>query len=83
GPQASHADLAVAGQRVAIAWKEFDGEQTRLHALLSSDGGMTFEPRELGVTAGASDHARVITKGDVLYTFWHTQNEGFRLYQLP
>ena len=32
-------DLAVIGERVAIAWKEFDGEKTRLRAQLSSDGG--------------------------------------------
>lgn len=83
GPQAAHADVAAKGGRLAIAWKEFDGERTRLHALLSTDGGMTFSPRELAATDGASDQPRLIAKGDDLYAFWRTDKEGFRLYPLP
>ncbi|MGE5490472.1 MAG: sialidase family protein [Actinomycetota bacterium] len=83
GPQAAHADVAAKGGRLAIAWKEFDGERTRLHALLSTDGGMTFSPRALAATDGASDQPRIIAKGDDLYAFWRTDKEGFRLYPLP
>ncbi|MBS1190033.1 MAG: hypothetical protein H6R10_1825 [Rhodocyclaceae bacterium] len=83
GPQAAHADIAAAGRHLAIAWKEFDGERTRLHALVSSDGGLTFAPRDLAATDGASDQPRVIAKADALYAFWRTANEGFRLYPLP
>lgn len=83
GPQAAHADIAAAGGRLAIAWKEFDGERTRLQSLVSSDGGKTFAPNDLAATEGASDQPRVIVRGDALYAFWRTDKEGFHLYRLP
>lgn len=82
GPLAAHADLAAAGSHLAIVWKEFDGERTRLHALISSDRGVSFTPRELDATAGASDQPRVLARGDTLYVFWRTEKEGFRLHRL-
>lgn len=82
GERAAHADIAVAGQRVAIVWKEFDGERTRLAAEISDDGGRSFAARELAVSAGASDQPRVIRRGDVLFAFWRTENEGMRGYWL-
>jgi len=83
GPRAAHADLAAAGAHLAIAWKEFDGERTRLHALVSDDRGRSFTPRELGTTDGASDQPRVLARGPALHVFWRTEKEGFRLYRLP
>jgi hypothetical protein len=82
GPLAAHADLAAAGPRLAIAWKEFDGEKTRLHALVSDDRGRNFASRDLDATSGASDQPRVIVRGDALYVFWRTEKEGFRLHRL-
>lgn len=73
GDTAAHADLAVLGERVAIAWKEFDGEKTRLRALLSSDGGDRWRELELGSTPDASGHPRVLISGDRFYVFWNTQ----------
>ena len=83
GPRAAHADLNVAGQRLAIVWKEFDGEKTRLSALLSADGGRSFSPHEVGATEGASDQPRVLARGDRLFAFWRTAREGLRLHPLP
>lgn len=82
GPQAAHADLAAAGGKLAIAWKEFDGDNTRLHALVSADGGHSFTAQDLDATAGASDQPRMISRGDTLYVFWRTDKEGFRLHRL-
>ena len=83
GPQAAHADIATTGQRLAIVWKEFDGERTRLDGLLSTDGGHTFTPLSLASTAGASDQPRLIARGDALFVFWRTANEGFTTHRLP
>lgn len=83
GPRAAHADLATAGGKLAIVWKEFDGERTQLRALLSADGGQHFEELKLAATDGASDQPRVIQRQDNLYAFWHTAQEGFRLVVLP
>ncbi len=83
GERAAHADLAVAGERLAIAWKEFDGERTRLRALVSANRGQTFTEQEVDATDGASDQPRVLVRGDALYTFWRTAKEGLRLHRLP
>lgn len=83
GPRAAHADMAAAGGKLAIAWKEFDGERTQLRAMISSDGGHSFTDIALASTDGASDQARVIRRKDKLFTFWRTEKEGFRLFPLP
>lgn len=82
GPRAEHADLALAGQRLALVWKEFDGERVRLRAELSEDGGRSFRSLELAATAGASDQPRALRRGDALYAFWHTEGEGMRVFRL-
>lgn len=83
GPRAAHADIAVAGPRVAIVWKEFDGERTALLAELSEDCGRHFTRQALAVTDGASDQPRLLRRGDALFAFWHTENEGMKGYRLP
>ncbi|MFZ2971834.1 MAG: sialidase family protein [Ferribacterium limneticum] len=83
GPRAAHADMAAAGGKLAIAWKEFDGERTQLRAMVSRDGGHSFTDIALAATDGASDQARVIRRKDQLFTFWRTEQEGFRLFPLP
>lgn len=82
GALAAHADLAVSHQRVAIVWKEFDGQKTLLRAEISEDGGGGFRAIELGSTAGASDQPRALQRGDALYAFWRTEREGMRLFRL-
>lgn len=79
---AEHADLAVAGKRVAVVWKAFDGAQAKLQAELSVDGGKTFRSLELAVSAGPSDQPRALWRGERLYAFWHTANEGMRVFPL-
>ncbi len=82
GPLAAHADLAVSGKRVAVVWKEFDGERTLLRGELSEDGGETFRPLELAGSSGSSDQPRVLSRGGDLFVFWRTDKEGLRLYPL-
>lgn len=83
GTRAAHADMAAAGGKLAIAWKEFDGERTQLRAQVSSDGGKSFTEIALAATDAASDQARVIRRHDKLFVFWRTEKEGFRLFPLP
>jgi hypothetical protein len=82
GERAAHADLVVAGRRVAIVWKEFDGERTRLRAEVSADGGRDFRAVDLAATEGASDQARALKRGDELFAFWRTEREGMRVFRL-
>lgn len=82
GERAAHADLALAGTGIAVSWKEFDGERTRLLAEISDDAGASFESREVSATDGASDQPRVLRHGDRLFVFWRTEHEGMRVFPL-
>lgn len=83
GPRAAHADIASAAGALAIVWKEFDGEQTRLRALHSTDGGRHFTPLELAASTGNTDQPRAIVRGARLFAFWRQADAGFKLYPLP
>jgi hypothetical protein len=82
GAAAAHADLAAAGSRLALAWKEFDGERTRLRALLSADGGESWSGRELGATSGPSAQPVVLPVGGGFLVFWNTRDEPLRVEEL-
>lgn len=83
GEQAARADIAIAGRRIGILWKEFDGERTQLHAEISEDGGASFRRLPLGAASGASDHPRLIAFGKDLFAYWRTEFEGMRVFRLP
>lgn len=82
GERAAHADIAVAGERVAIVWKEFDGERTQLRGALSDDGGRHFRDIALAATDGASDQPRALRRGEALFAFWRTERESMKGYEL-
>ena len=83
GQTAEHADLAVIGHRVALAWKEFDGERSRLRAMISDDGGEHWREHELAVSAGASDQPRVLVRAGEFHVFWNTRREPLLTVPLP
>lgn len=67
---ATHADLAVAGRNVAVAWKRFDGSVTRIESLISNDAGRTFAPGPSLQTAGDSDQPRLVKAGERILVVW-------------
>ena len=73
--RADHADIAVAGKRVVIVWRSFDGEQTHLRAWLSTDGGRHFRLRELAASALENDHPRLLAEGKRIAVVWRTEHE--------
>ncbi|RJG05450.1 exo-alpha-sialidase [Noviherbaspirillum cavernae] len=76
--QAAHADVAVTGKNVLLAWKQFDGKSTAILGKLSNDGGHTWQDRELARTQGASDQPRLLNTPSGFMLVWHTQHEGMR-----
>ena len=70
---AEHADVMSAGPQVAIVWRSFDGEATRLRAWLSRDDGRSFELEELGRSTAENDHPRLARRGDRLFAVWRTE----------
>jgi len=63
-----------------MAWKEFDGEESVVNIMQSSDDGMSWsKPKALARTGDASDHPLLIAKGAEVYLSWATLKEGYRL----
>ncbi len=67
---ASHADIAVDSDSLAIAWKRFDGETTRVETWLSHDAGKSFVPGPVLRTAVESDQPRVVAARGRTYLLW-------------
>lgn len=82
--QPAHPYVLSLGKLVFIAWKEFDGEATRINLIQSSDGGgLWTEPEKIAATADTSDHPLLIAAGEKAYLSWNTVKEGYRLIALP
>lgn len=73
--RADHADVAVAGARVAIVWRSFDGERMRLRAWLSVDDGRHFTLRDLAATELDNDYPRLVQQGERIAVIWRTEHE--------
>lgn len=79
--QPGHAQLLAQGDRLWLAWKEYDGKESQIMAQTSPDGGKTWSTaRSLANTADASDHPILLAdgKGGALLS-WQTKAEGYRL----
>jgi hypothetical protein len=82
-PRAQHADIvALNDNEVAVAWKSFDGQQTRLFAMLSHDGGKTWQTRTLAGTGRDSDQPHLLQHAGRAYVLWRTEAEGFQVFAL-
>lgn len=83
GDSAEHADIAISAQRVAVAWKAFDGKRTQLRAMRSDDGGDTWRTHDLDSTGDMSDQPRVLAHDGHFYVFWNTRESSHRVLELP
>lgn len=83
GEQAAHADLAISGQQIEVVWKEFDGAATHIKGISSMDGGQSWQPRSIAVTAGGSDQPRLARKGERIFLVWKTERDAVRTFELP
>jgi hypothetical protein len=72
---AEHADVASAGQRMAIVWRSFDGDATRLRAWVSGDDGRSFQLRELARSVDDNDHPRLVRRDQEVFAVWRTSRE--------
>lgn len=83
GHRVSRPYLLAHGRRIWLAWKEFDGERTTVHASRSDDDGASWSAaREIARTVGYSDHPLLIAYAGRVHLSWQTQAEGYRLLPL-
>ncbi|NSX12983.1 exo-alpha-sialidase [Cupriavidus taiwanensis] len=81
--RAQHADIvALNDNDIAVVWKSFDGRQTRLSAMLSKDGGKTWQTRKLAGTGHDSDQPHLLQHAGRAYVLWRTEAEGFQVFAL-
>ncbi|WP_454712895.1 sialidase family protein [Cupriavidus nantongensis] len=81
--RAQHADIvALNDNDIAVVWKSFDGQQTRLSAMLSKDGGKTWQTRKLAGTGRDSDQPHLLQHAGRAYVLWRTEAEGFQVFAL-
>jgi hypothetical protein len=78
---ASHADIAIDGNKLAIVWKRFDGTSTRVESWLSNDGGKHFSPGPCLKTDGDSDQPRVLSNEGAMLVVWR-RAEGIAVADL-
>lgn len=84
GQGASHPHVASLGDKVAVAWQEFDGQHNVVKTQTSGNRGAFFgEPAAVAQTEGAADAPFVLSDGQALYLSWQTQKDGYRLLPLP
>ena len=75
--QAAHPFVLAIKQNVYLVWKEFDGKQSSIRLMRSSDQGNTWQPaKTLSTTDGASDHPLLISDGQTAWLSWNTAKTG-------
>ena len=80
---AAHPQVMSLGNKVYLLWKEFDGKQSSLLSMQSSDKGKSWSaPRILLQTTSANDHPFLIRDGEQVYAAWHRRGKDYRLLPL-
>ena len=82
GKLAAHADLAVAGNMIVTAWKEFSSGHNLLKLAVSEDDGVTWRDTVLDETEGGCSQPRVLIRGGTFFVFWNT-GTGPSLHAIP
>jgi hypothetical protein len=67
---ASHADVAAVGDRVAVVWKRYDGDVTKVESRISIDGGRHFSSGPTLQSATDSDQPRLVSTKDSILLVW-------------
>lgn len=75
--QAAHPFVLAIKKNVYLVWKEFDGKQSLIQLMRSTDQGNNWQPvKTLATTDAASDHPLLISNGQTAWLSWSTANQG-------
>ena len=82
-PGASHPQVLAVGKAVFLGWKRFNGKETELLWMVSTDGGASWSAERLAAVATAeSEHPQLVADGETAYLSWLSRKEGYRLLEL-
>lgn len=77
-PGAGHPFLAEYQGEVYLVWKGFDGQQSLIKMIKSSDDGASWsEPRVLASTDQGSDHPLLVEDASGVYLSWKSEQLGY------
>lgn len=80
----SHPDIMAQGKRVILAWTEFDGSQTQLFVMASTDGGETWlPPKPIAKHSADADFPFLLSNRQGVFVSWNSRTEGYQLVPLP
>lgn len=78
--QPGHPAVVASGDRILLAWREFDGERYSVWAMLSADAGAHWgAPVRLAGTKNAADYAVPVIDDKRTLVVWNTADEGVRV----
>jgi len=78
-----HPDVLAMGERVVLAWNEFDGRKNRVMVKQSGDGGNTWsEAIATAESDSDADFPFLLTDGQAIFLSWNSQNKGYRLIRI-
>lgn len=78
--QAGHPAVVASGERVLLAWREFDGQRFSAWAMLSRDAGASWgAPQKLAEAAQQADYALPLIDAQQALVVWNTAAEGLRV----
>jgi hypothetical protein len=78
--QPGHPAVVASGDRILLAWREFDGERYSVWAMLSADAGAHWgAPVRLAETKNAADYAVPVIDDKQALVVWNTVDEGVRV----
>lgn len=78
-----HPDILALNDRVALTWKEFDGENTYIRVQESYDRGAGWStPKTVFKTAGDNGHPHLISNGQAIFLSWMSSELGYKILQL-
>jgi len=79
----SHPDVLTLNNRVIIVWKEFNGEQTTLHAKESFDDGQSWQQKQINLNSNSKNsHPKLISNNKDIYLSWTSEIQGHQLIKL-
>lgn len=78
-----HSDVLAVDNRVVIAWKEFDGNETSIVIKESSDRGTTWskDKKVLGSTA-KSGYPELVSNGKNIFVSWASSDHGHHFMEI-
>lgn len=83
--QAGHPAVLARGERITLAWREFDGKAYSVWLRHSPDRGESWDaPRLVAQTLGPADYPLLVAgpDGHLARLAWNAETEGLRLFPL-